>query len=92
MTDYKCGCRSRDGIVIERCAWATATKARIAELEGNVRLVPVPGIHIGRDGVQVIDCIDYRWADQDEALHLCRELSAHYPSKFAAPTPCGPAA
>lgn len=92
MTDqtYECGCRSRDGIVIARCAWAAETKARISSLEDDKRLVPAPGLQLTPTGIRVIDCIGYVWADQEDVLRLCRELSAHYPSKLAAPQPCGP--
>jgi hypothetical protein len=65
---YDCGCRARDGIVIERCAWAAETKAQL-DRWGQTDM---PGI--ARDGI----------------VRLAIALSAHYPSTFAAPTPCGP--
>lgn len=90
---YDCGgCVSVNGIVTERCAWAAETKARITELEGNVRLVPITRttIEYTPTGARLTDYEEHEWVDQAEVERLVRALSAHYPSRFAAPKPCGP--
>lgn len=69
LTQYECGCRSRDGIVIARCADAERLKGDL-DRWGQTDMPRVANGHITR---------------------LATELSAHYPSKFAAPQSCGPA-
>lgn len=89
-TEYSCGCKAVNGIVVERCAWAAETKARIDELEGNVRLVPITRttIEYTPTGARLTDHEECEWADQAEVERLVRALSAHYPSRFTTPRPC----
>lgn len=85
--DYPCGCRSRNGIVIARCAWAAALKAKVDRQDRDMETRWGRLANGGNVSPAEFDAIE----DAKAAVgKLNRQLLAHYPSKFAAPLPCGP--